>query len=172
MAHRVARGRSARRKTLWLDFAQVFTDRTNLAAATAVLASSLNAAALALRPFTVVRSYLECMVRSDQAAAVENQGGAIGMCVVSDQANTVGVTAVPTPSAEAGSDLWYLHRWFHANESSVATFAKDAGFFSVDSKAMRKVEEGSDLILVAELNSTLGSGLILSCAGRILVKLH
>ncbi len=55
--------------------------------------ASLSTAGLALRPFTIVRTYLEVAVRSDQAAAIEQQITAVGMAIVSDQAVAVGVTA-------------------------------------------------------------------------------
>ena len=59
----------SKRKTLWLEFQPVLA--TTDAAGEAVLVFSLNAAALALRPFTIVRTHFEVMVTSDQAAAVE-----------------------------------------------------------------------------------------------------
>ena len=44
--------------------------------------------------------------------------------------------------------------------------------YSVDSKAMRKVEDGSDISIVAEFDSASGAGAILFFGGRILVKAH
>ena len=48
------------------------------------------------------------MVESDQSAATELFIGNLGLAVVSDQATAVGVTAVPTPATDRGSDLWFL----------------------------------------------------------------
>ena len=80
-----------------------------LTASGGTILGSLNATALALRPFTIVRQHYFLMLRSDQAAAAERQFGAFGCVVVSDQAEAVGVTAIPTPITDAGSDLWMLH---------------------------------------------------------------
>jgi len=88
------RGGRSVRESLWFD-GPVFN--TNMgAASTAVLVSSLSAAALALRPFTVVRTRGSMFLETDQQAASEFYQAAIGCCVVSDQAVAIGVTAVPT----------------------------------------------------------------------------
>ena len=95
---------SQKRLTSWFQFVPT---QVSLTAAGGTIIFSLNAAALALRPFTVVRTRFKYMVISDQAAAIEIQAGAIGMAVVSDQSVAVGVTAVPTPITDMGSDLWF-----------------------------------------------------------------
>ncbi len=166
---RNSRGRVARstRKSLWLQFIPITTTITG---ATATVMFSLNAAALALRPFTLIRSHFEILIRSDQSAAVEQQICAIGCAIVSDQASAVGVTAVPTPETEAGSSLWFLHKFMMAQESSVTDKAQPAGQFSIDSKAMRKVEVGSDLVVVVENSALLTGGTVFVVGGRILVK--
>ncbi len=103
---RPVRGRAPRRKSLWLDFAQVFTDRAAVPAASSVLLSSLNAAALALRPFTIVRTRGIAHMVSDQVIASETPFGALGFAVVSDQGSAIGVTAVPVPIPDVGSCLF------------------------------------------------------------------
>ncbi len=62
----VRRGGRMRRETLWLDIAT--SEITLSGAPTAVLANSLAASALALRPFTVVRTRGFMHIRSDQVA--------------------------------------------------------------------------------------------------------
>jgi len=164
----VTRGRSQRRESTWLFLTSTATTFT---AAGGVLLNSLNAAALALRPFTVIRTYLDGNVVSDQSAGGENQHLAIGLAVVSDQAVAAGVGSVPTPVTERGSDLWLLHQEFAGSGSAVNDGR--VGFqIKADSKAMRRVDEGSDLIVVAELDSVLSDGFVLRLAGRILIKLH
>ncbi len=108
-------------------------------------------------------------MKSDQAAAVENQVAGFGFAVVSDQAVAVGVTAVPTPITEMGSDLWFLHQIIMGDESKLTDRTTSATRMSVDSKAMRKVDIGQDLVGVAE-HSGVGGGLIFFAAGRMLVK--
>ena len=103
----VLRGGRMRRESIWFDVAPV---NFNLGAALVpVVMNSLNAAAQALRPFTVVRTRGFYHVRSDQNAADETYHAAIGACVVSDQAVAIGVTAVPTPNTDRASDLWFVY---------------------------------------------------------------
>ena len=172
MAHRnFRRGAQAIRKareTLWLFIGS--TDTTLTAAGGSIIVA-LNAAALALRPFTIVRTHFEVAVRSDQAAAIETQAVGVGFAVVNDQALSVGVTAVPTPVSESGSSLWFLHRFIFADESNLTDRTRSARFVEIDSKVMRKVDLGQDLLGVVELDTTAGSGgAIVSVAGRMLIK--
>ncbi len=157
----------SRRLTSWFFIGPL---SATLTAAGGTLLSSLNAAALALRPFTIVRTYIDLIVRSDQSAAVEFQGGAIGVAVVSDEAVAVGVSAVPTPITQMGSDLWMLHGNFLAGHSDLTDRSNPVGVFHYDSKAMRKVEEGQDVAVIAELSTTLSSGFIIGALGRMLIK--
>jgi len=169
----ITRGGRSVRETVWL--AGVCT-RSTTAAATAVLLTSLNAAALALRPFTVVRTRGLIGFKSDQLAGTEPQAGAYGECVVSDQAAAIGVTAVPTPVTDDGSDLWYVYQRFFGEFA----FTTAAGFenqamiqYPIDSKAMRKVEDGQDLITVLETETTACSqGVVFMSYSRFLIKLH
>ena len=111
MAHRAFRRGAAaishRRETTWFQFVPVASTLATGGADTLVF--SLNAAALALRPFTIVRTHFELALASDQAAAIEHQIAGVGIAVVSDQAVGVGVTAVPNPITNMGSNLWLMH---------------------------------------------------------------
>ncbi len=141
---------------------------------TAVLVSSLDAATLALRPFTIVRSRTLIAMRSDQTSAAEDQLLGYGHIVVQDTASAIGITAVPTPITDPNSD-------FHVYELMAGRFAfiTGVGFDSVglaenrqsDSKAMRKVDFGQDLAVVAETTGA-SAGTQLIDGGRILIKLH
>ena len=108
MAHRFAapRGVRSRRKTEWFPSADV-TALTSLAPATFNFDQSLTAVELAKRPFTVTRTIGSIWVRSDQVAAVEDPFGAVGFTVVSDKAIATGVTALPDPITQEGSDAWF-----------------------------------------------------------------
>ncbi len=92
---------------------------------------------------------------------------------MSDQALAIGVTAVPTPNADVNSDLWLLHQWLmnSIQVSSATSVFQAQNNYQVDSRAMRKVEEGQDVVGVAEF-SAQGAGFVLIDAGRMLVKLH
>ncbi len=156
------------RETLWA--AVTFADTTLSASATAVLTNRGNAGVLALRPFTVIRFRGNWLVTSDQAAAPERFVGNWGGCVVSDQADAIGVTAVPTPATDRGSDLWFMHEsWVgFFNQLDGAAALQPA---NIDSKGMRKVEEGQNVVFVAEAGIG-GSGCDVATVGRMLLKLH
>ena len=160
--------RGARRQTTWLD---VPVQVSTLSAASQLILS-LTAEELAKRPFTVIRTRLTVSVQSDQSAGSETGISAIGLCVVSDQALAIGVTAVPTPITDLASDLWLMHQPL----ISAFLFATAAGFeepndriYEIDSKAMRKVNNDQDLVMVTE-NSAVGGGAIITVLGRILIK--
>ena len=154
-----------KRKSLWLQFVPV---GSTLTAPGGFIYFSLNSAALALRPFTIVRTRFIAMIRSDQTSVGEDQLGAMGIAVVSDQAVDIGITAVPTPLTDMGSSLWFTHEMLMNNGSKSAD-GGGGGVFQVDSQAMRKVEVGQDLVVVGE-QSTVGQGFGLFLGGRILVK--
>jgi len=146
------RGRlgATRRETAWLFIQTV--EATLGGAPTATLANSLNAAALAMRPFTIIRTRGVLYVSSDQVAATERYMGDMAMAVVSDQAVAIGVTAVPTPATDKGSDLFYVY------EQVVGTFTfldatgslQKGEMIQYDSKAMRRVNDDQDQIVVFE----------------------
>ncbi len=168
----VLRGGSRRRQTLWLADTDP-TGFTLLAAGTAVLQNSLNAAALSLRPFTVVRSRGLLSIISDQQTASEEPLGAVGGIVVTDQASAAGVASVPTPSSESSSD-WFFYEYFCSTAvllSSVGWVEPTVMNVPIDSKAMRKVDLGEDLIMVLE-NGNGTHGLRFQLRVKVLIKLH
>ena len=165
----VLRGGRNRRETLWFGGTQL---RTTIAGALgAVALTSLNATALQLRPFTIVRSRGFMYLQSDQAAAAEFQAVAYGAAVVSDQSVAIGITALPTPVTDSGSDLWFVYEWLAANASDLVDVTTGGQFKEVDSRAMRKVEDGQDLVEVAETGAQT-NGLSIQTFMRFLIKLH
>ncbi len=110
MARRVGtfRRQAARRATIWFSGPDE-TNYSGVAAGTVDLQSSLNPAALALRPFTIIRTVGMFSMVSDQVAAQEDPFGAYGLAVVSDQARVAGVASVPSPITDQNSDLWFMY---------------------------------------------------------------
>ncbi len=168
----VRRNNAMRRDTIWLFGGP--GQFVIASASTAVVLASFNAAALALRPFTVVRTRGQFLYHSDQRAATEDYEGAFGLAVVSDQASAIGVTAVPTPITDMGSDLWFVYEM----AMGLITVTTDVGvvdpagrLLNFDSKAMRKVEDGSDVVMVGETTGT-SEGWAGTFAFRMLLKLH
>ncbi len=175
MAHRrtrFVRGNRSHRETMWFAIPPVAM--TIAAASTRVLVASFNAAALLLRPFTIVRTHLAVHVHSDQSAATETYGMGVGFAVVNDAAAAAGVGSVPSPYTNQDSDLFYLYgEIFSQFEflSAVGVNPNEGLNLQIDSKAMRKVNNDQDLVIVVETPSTANSAAI-HTSGRMLVKLH
>ena len=162
-----------RRQTLWFTSASINT--TLSAASTASIVISLNAAALALRPFTIVRNRGYFSIRSDNFAVStsETYEAAVGQIVVKDEAVAIGVTAVPTPIAQDASD-WHVYARLIGRTQISADGVAESNVIhqmEIDSKAMRKVDLGEDMIEVVE-TSPLSLGLVTVHYFRTLIKLH
>ncbi len=166
----IQRGGVMRRESLWVPI--IYQNSILSAAATAVITNAGTAGLLALRPFTIVRTHINWLVTSDQSAATENFIGSFGAAVVSDQAVAVGVAAVPTPATDQGSDLWFMYgTWTGRFELVGTSISSDVRPQDIDSKAMRKVEDGQDVVFVAEAG-LIGNGCVVHSSGRMLIKTH
>jgi len=163
--------RRLNRETQWLTIPPVRGTMTS--PSEAQLSHVLTTAEKALRPFTIVRTRILFHANSD-ATVVEFWHAVLGCAVVSDQAVAIGITAIPTPDTDRVSDLWFVFDEIAGiSDGSGGTDA--AGPLGrlryVDSKAMRKVEEGEDVVIVQELSAaSLGATVMVS--GRLLIKLH
>jgi len=100
---------------------------------------------------------------------------AAGICIVSENAFGVGVTAVPTPLTDIAWDGWLWH-------SMGACFGQVSGNFGndgaqvirwvIDSKAMRKIKQTDISIGVIELGTETGTATLLADLNtRELVKI-
>ena len=122
-------------------------------------------------------------MRGQVAAWLTVAGGAanegfdcyFGMCVVSENAAAIGVTAVPSPLADIAWDGWFVHRVFQVRNMATA-LAEDSPMqqfrFEVDSKAMRKVHQ-TDVVVAAFETTESGDGSTMSVSliSRMLLKL-
>ena len=168
--NRVIRARGgARRTSQWFAGGNA---GVTVGSGSKVVISSLNVTALALRPFTVIRSQLLIHYASDQAAASETPVGAFGAIVVNDQATAIGVTAIPGPITNPDALFLIYQGLISQFDFADATgFNEPAGsYYNVDSKAMRKVEANDDLIFIVENRAAVGA--VITIEGRILVKLY
>jgi len=176
MARQFTRGRGrlgSRRETSWLaiDPASV----TLASSGSAAITHTMTTAEKAKLPFTVIRTRLNVHIISDQLGADEFSMVGFGMCVVTEQAVSVGITAVPTPMTELRSDMWFVHQVMYND----FTFVSGVGFdsaggrdYEIDSKAARKVNEDQEIIAVAENSSLTAAGCTLLIGGRLLIKEH
>ena len=91
-------------------------------------------------------------VSPDTSAATENQLGAIGMCVVTDAATAIGITALPDPVTDVEDDVWFFYQGF-ANRMVVSDVTginfNASTWYSFDSKAKRIVSTGQNIAIVA-----------------------
>ncbi len=163
-------GHGAKRQTRWLGFAPLI----DTASDSSVLISSADAAILSLRPFTIIRTIIEIEHGSDQSVATEAQLSAVGLAVVSDISAAAGIASLPKPVTDIGSDLWFAHQ----SMVNLFTFKSGVGFespsssrYTINSKAMRRVNNDQDIVFVFE-NSIVGGGATISTLGRMLIKLH
>jgi len=122
---------------------------------------------------TLIRTRGLITISTDQTVADEVQIGAIGIGVVTAQAVSVGITAIPHPMTDAGWGGWLWHSYY----SYDFAFATAVGFegnlanqIPVDSKAMRKVDEDERLVLVIQNQAV--NGIILFSSLRLLSKIH
>ncbi len=144
-AQRVIRGRRGftRRPRVPMTWGRTVDDYTAVAAATKVLL------------FTFVLSNMgigETMLRTRgrfsvlPGAASEQFLGAWGAVVVTDLAVAAGVASLPGPFTDASDDGWFVWEPFSVAETA-ATISEQYEF---DSKAQRRVEEGSTIAVVCE----------------------
>ncbi len=165
--HVVSRRTGTKRETVWLQFAPT---STTLVSGTATGLFTLNAAALALRPFTIVRTRGLLSLASDQTAAAERQRVGFGISVVSDQASAIGITAVPTPITDMGSDLWLEYQLLYYEMDPTNSMGPQFQTYVIDSKAMRRVDISQDVFVSAEQGAAVGG--VLQTGFRMLIKLH
>ncbi len=173
MARRVSRARFVRpapKTKIWIG---VGVDEITLVTNTIQLLTVLNAAALALRPFTILRTRLEINLRTDQSAAAEGLTGAYGEIVVKESASGIGVTALPAPLTDIDADFFVWQGMtapFELNGTGISSSWQPGFRYTVDSKAMRKIGTTDDIVTMSEIRAQ-GGGL-LNVEGRRLIQLH
>ena len=174
MARRHTRGfvRPAPRTKMWIGAG---VGQQTIVASSIQLLSMLSAGALALRPFTILRTHMLIGFSSDQAAVTEVPQGTYARIVVTDSASGVGATAIPDPSSIDGNpeaDWHVVQECFAKFEFLTAVGFNGVSSYTyfVDSKAMRKV--GPDDDLVGMFSETAGQGAQIVTRGRVLIQLH
>ena len=127
---------------------------------------------------TIVRIHGEWTIGLITVTAAQDGFASIGvgMCLVSDNAFGIGITAVPHPITDMSWDGWM----YHSIRGSLSGFSTteagqsplEAFRAEIDSKAMRKVRDTDVLIGVVELGSETGTAVAqFSAATRFLSKL-
>ena len=171
MARNVVRrfSRGARRPTDWSASA-VLTAWQAVAASTVTLLETFTPI---VGGETVIRTRGFLAISPDQNATNEQQVGAFGICVVTAQAESVGITAIPHPDTDAAWGGWLYHTYFacQMRVGDSTGFISPSGIsWAIDSKAMRKVDEDERLVVVIE--NSAGFGLQVYNSERFLTKVH
>jgi len=171
MAHRRSRGfvRPPPRTNLWLGTTLA---ATGVAASSSALVLTLNAAALLLRPFTIIRTRFLFQVQTDQVVSSEFPKGAVGKIVVQEDATTAGIASVPNPIDDTNAP-WFVWQPFEEGFNLLTSAGAMSNFgrqYMIDSKAMRKVGQSEQVATVVQVESAFGA--TVSIGGRILIKLH
>ena len=171
MARNIRRfnNRGPRRSTDWSSSAPLATF-TFLAASTAAL---LQTGTPPVGGETVIRTRGLVSIQLDTVIASEPNIGAFGIAIVTAQAESVGITAIPHPVTDAAWGGWFVHRFF-SNQlkflSGVGLEPQWATHYEIDSKAMRKIDEDERLVVVVENVSAFG--MLIADQFRWLTKLH
>ena len=103
---------------------------------------------------TVRRTRGQFSVISDQTAAVEEQIGAVGFMVVNDVAAGLGAGSLPDPVSEANDDGWFVWQGFQQSLSAGGGISS-IWQWEIDSKAMRRVEEGFQIAVIVANGSAV-----------------
>ena len=121
---------------------------------------------------TVLRTVGGIGVRSDQAAASEDQIGAFGLIQVTDVAAAVGITAIPGPVTDGSDDGWFTYQAFAQSGDNSAAAGIQTVWYPIDSKAKRILEgTGMVMAIVAE-NFHATNGLSINVAMRLLAQVR
>ncbi len=130
---------AARRQTEWISGSTNFRDHT-----AAESTNFINFTQTTLRDFvpcTIIRT-VGVMYHAADLNFITNQIyiGAVGGCVVRQEALTSGITAMPLPFGGAGDDIWFWHQFFAATYDDRAdSDLRVSEHFVIDSKGSRKV---------------------------------
>jgi len=161
-----------RRLTQWSEGVQGVNDHT------ASDTKTLFASAIAFgEPLTIIRMRGELSGFMTVAGTAGDgfREMAVGIGIVSTDAVSVGVTAIPGPLGPDMGWSWIYHRLFSMQNSSTgADGATGSGSFrfEIDSKAMRKVGPNETLVAVSQVTTETGTaGARLTLDTRLLVKL-
>ena len=109
-------------------------------------------------------------VSSDQTGGIEQQLGAVGYLVATSTALAAGVASLPGPVTERDDDGWFV--WQSVIRRGDASLTSPVvEIFNYDSKAMRRVEEGYAVAVVAE-NSHATNGLLIHFSTSMYATRH
>ena len=142
----------ARRKSTWIGPADQAYVGVNTGLSV-IIQSFDPAAGSALTQPTIVRTRGLMSVKLQVYSADLDCAGALGMCIVSDEAFAAGAASIPRPFDDANWDGWFVWvPWVFRFSFDDATGTQFPASYQVeiDSKAMRKVSDNETVVVMAE----------------------
>ena len=167
-----ARG-TIRRKTAWIP-GPFGTSGVLSATGSALIATAVQITADAT---TLVRTRGELLIQLLSADDVGNAGGMIvgvGLCLVSENAIGVGITAISTPLTDEGWDGWFFHWAGNLRAQEMTLLGQQVAATAripIDNKAMRKIRATDSLVGVVEVVENGVATLSVEMETRMLLKL-
>ena len=121
------------------------------------------------------RGYVDFAINSNNAIG-DGYRGAVGLCIVSENAFNAGIGSVPTPITDLAWDGWFWYQFFNLmtnnatagdlGENAVASYVR----FVIDAKAMRKIKDTDVIIAVLEVTEVGTSTFRSFLNSRILIQ--
>ena len=125
---------------------------------------------------TIVRTrgYVRAHLNSADAVGA-GFAGAFGIGLAQTDALAIGVTALPGPVSDLEWEGWLWHQFFdiRAVTATIAdgvNAASASQFFEIDSKAMRKFEDGVQLFGITEATEDTNATMEVQADTRMLIK--
>ena len=170
------RSGGTRRKTQWNGTAVSAVGFQSVGTSSKVIVAEITAAGFAVigTPLTLIWTRGQFAFWSDQIAGSEDQIGAFGIAIVSEQARAAGAASVLGPQINSDWDGWLFWHAITARMEFISAVGLEPHFATVveiDSKAMRKVEDNMGMVIVAE-NASASTVFDLAINIRTLFKLH
>ena len=159
-----------KRLTEWVGM--LITQPINLVGGTTNLIGELTQADLSVvTPCTLIRVRGSVLLTHNSRTAGHSPNGAISMSIVKENARLIGITAIPSPVSDLGDDTFFLWEPWALSFGAVEDPAQIQRI-PIDGKAMRKIEDGDGLVVVAQNAAPAGENAEILYALRLLFLLH
>jgi len=143
---------STRRKTGWGQGPGGSTNTVISASSKVIVGSGVASVSEAFLTVVRIRGNLQIILTAHNTDA-DGYTGAFGIGKVTDDAFSIGATAMPGPVTDADWGGWQYHQFINVHAPDAALFGADAAQVrnEVDTKAMRKLESNEVIFAMVEL---------------------
>ncbi len=166
--------RFSQARTPNLEWSDMNDAQTSVVAGTKTLLFSLTPTVAV--DVTILRTRILMLIRSDQKVAPEDQKGALGMILVSNEAVAAGAASIPGPVSDASAD-WFLYQPFtqalqFTTAAGLTTAGTDGVQYDIDSKSKRILQGTDQSVAVMIEPHSDSEGFIVDLMGRILTRVR